>query len=260
MWAHLRELIFPMPGACLWCGLQGAPAVCGRCRVELSWLPPDRCPRCGRPVAVGPWGRAAAAGAGTAAGPVRVPPAPPRCWSCRVRPPAFAGVTCLGLYRGLLKWTVNAVKEKGQRFLLPPLAEMLARRLLADGVVFDLVTAPPLDPRRLRRRGHHPALALADQLAVLCGRPFLPGALRRTRAVRAQSGLTGAQRRRNLRGAAEAVPHAARRLAGRRVLLVDDVITTGSTLDAAARALLAAGAVGVWAAVLADNGPRRALP
>lgn len=177
-----------------------------------------------------------------------------------MRPPAVSGVTCLGLYRGLLRWTIHAVKGRGQRFLLPPLAEMMARGLQADGAVFDLVTVPPLDPRRLRRRGFHPALALADRVAARSGRPFVPFLLRRNRPVRPQSGLTGAERRHNLRGTVRVARWAQPRLRGRRVLLVDDVITTGSTLDAAARALLAAGAAAVWAVVAADNGSRRVVP
>lgn len=256
MWAFLRDLAFPLPRACLWCGRPDEAVLCGDCRQDLAVLPPARCPRCLRPVPMRP----VAAVAGSSGGRFPRGGPSPRCWACRVRPPAFTGITCLGLYQGLLRWTVNAVKEKGQRFLLPPLAEMLARRLLADDAAFDLVTVPPPDPRRLRRRGHHPALALADRVAALLGRPYAPFILRRARVVRPQSGLPGSERRRNLKGAITVAPRAGRRLAGRRVLLVDDVITTGSTLDAAARALLAAGAAGVWAAVVADNGPRRALP
>jgi len=110
-----------------------------------------------------------------------------------------------------------------------------------------MVTPVPLHAVRLRERGYDQAALLADSLARALGAPFVPGLLVRIRATREQSRLSAAGRRANLAGAfAVPRPEAVR---GRSVLLVDDVLTTGSTLDAAGGALRAAGAETLGAAL-----------
>jgi ComF family protein len=117
--------------------------------------------------------------------------------------------------------------------------EVLARLIVAivDMPAADLVVPVPLHRGRLGQRGYNQALELARPLARAWQLPLSLQALHRVRATAAQSELTAPERRRNVRGA-----FAARDVAGRRVLLVDDVITTGSTVREAARTLLAAGA------------------
>ena len=100
----------------------------------------------------------------------------------------------------------------------------------------------PLHPARRRERGFNQSELLAEALADHLGVPHVPGLIERVRATPAQARLGPAARRRNLRGAFR-VPHPSR-LAGRRVLVVDDVITTGSTLEACLDALDSAGAHG----------------
>ncbi|HPU20115.1 MAG TPA: ComF family protein [Alicycliphilus sp.] len=112
----------------------------------------------------------------------------------------------------------------------------------------DWVLPVPLAPGRLRHRGYNQALLLARRLAGAHVRPDL---LLRTREAEAQAQLTRAQRLRNLRGAFVLEPLRAQQLAGRRVLLVDDVMTTGATLHAAAAPLREAGVAHVGALVLA---------
>ena len=106
----------------------------------------------------------------------------------------------------------------------------------------------PLHPRRLAWRGFNQSLELARLLAADLGRPVLPGALRRIRDTTPQSQLPGARRRANIAGAFLADPA---QVAGRSVLLVDDVMTTGATIDTAADALCAAGAARVDVLVVA---------
>lgn len=126
-------------------------------------------------------------------------------------------------------------------------------RLVVDVVCsaaadMNLVIPVPLGEDRLRFRGYNQVDLFAGPLAELLGLRYLPGALRRDRETRSQVGLTGDQRRVNL---ADAFRASAELVAGRRVLLVDDVFTTGSTGNACARALKEAGAAHVFLFTLA---------
>ncbi|MCC6349934.1 MAG: ComF family protein [Candidatus Eisenbacteria bacterium] len=136
---------------------------------------------------------------------------------------------------------VHALKYHGRPALAVPLGAEMAAALPAAGRPADLVLEVPLHPARLRERGYNQSAALADALAEAIGVPHLPDALRRVRATAPQARLGPAARRANLAGA-----FAIERpswLRGRRVLLVDDVVTTGATLDAALSALHDAGAI-----------------
>ena len=145
---------------------------------------------------------------------------------------------------------IEAFKYAGRTDLARPLADELVRALPASPR-FDLVTAVPLHAARERERGYNQSALLARELARRAGIPHLAGALRRVRATAAQARLGPVARRANLRGAfAVSEPET---LAGRRVLVVDDVVTTGATLEAALETLAAAGAdaqaiVVAWAA------------
>lgn len=130
------------------------------------------------------------------------------------------------------------------------LAESTAWRPLAPP---DCVVPVPLHAARLRRRGFNPAAAIARQLAREAGAPIAHGALARTRDTPSQTGLGRAARRANVRGAFRA-----RRLDAATVWLVDDVVTTGATLEECARVLRAAGARQVVALCAARTPPREA--
>jgi ComF family protein len=115
-----------------------------------------------------------------------------------------------------------------------------AADVLADA---DAITPVPLHARRLWTRRFNQAAALARELARRSGKPFEPALLQRIKATRSQVGLTREQRIQNMQGAFRAAPAAPVR--GRRIALVDDVLTSGATANAAARALLRAGATQV---------------
>jgi ComF family protein len=134
---------------------------------------------------------------------------------------------------------IEAFKYEARTDLAAPLARVLAQAVLPDAA-FDLVVEVPLHPARLRERGYNQSRLLAESLARELSVPHLPGALRRLRATAAQARLGPAARRANVRGAFRAAE--SRALENRRVLLVDDVLTTGATLEACFEALAVAGA------------------
>ncbi|MGZ3403522.1 MAG: ComF family protein, partial [Phenylobacterium sp.] len=123
-----------------------------------------------------------------------------------------------------------------------------ARQLIEEA---DVIAPVPLHPSRLLSRRYNQAAEIARSLSRLTGVPYLPDALVRRRATYTQGGKSGVGRKRNVAGAFEVPPRRAHRVAGKRVLLIDDVMTTGATAEGCARALKSAGAVRVDVAVVA---------
>jgi ComF family protein len=147
----------------------------------------------------------------------------------------------LGPYEGGLRTVIHELKYRGKRRVAVRLAEALlaapgAQELLRGS---DVLVPVPLHPRRRRERGFNQAEVLAQELARRVGRPCAPAALVRRKDTASQAGLSAAARRRNVAGAFAVRRHT--QVAGRVVTLVDDVLTTGATAHACARALLAAG-------------------
>jgi predicted amidophosphoribosyltransferase len=207
----LLDLLFPR--RCLVCSLPGS-TLCTRCAVSLPRLDGPLCARCGAPVA---W-------------PVE------RCRECAGRRLAFASARAAVEYDAAVRSVVSAWKERGLRGLAPLAAALVAEVVPPPSA--QLIAFVPPDGDRSLRRGHHPPERLAHGLGRLWRMPVAP-LLRRTRPLRPQRGLPREARRRNVRGAFRADP-----VRG-RIVLVDDVYTTGSTVGAAASALRAAGAASV---------------
>lgn len=173
-----------------------------------------------------------------------------RCGYCRRDAFAFSGARSFGSYDGALRGILQLYKYRGVRPLAGPLGDRLAETLPRLGAEsLDLILPIPLHRKRERQRGFNQAALLAKRLSRRSGIPLGGKDCVRVRDTAPQTGLRGAERRKNVRGAF-AVP-CPERVQGRRVLLVDDVLTTGATADACARALLAAGVRGVWVLTLA---------
>lgn len=189
--------------------------LCDTCRDSLPLLSGPRCARCGGPTA---W-------------PVE------RCLDCAGRRLSFASAQAVAAYRGPARDLVRGWKEHGLRRAALLVTDLIVARLPPP--VADAVTWVPSDRVRLLERGYHPAHGLARELARRWELPSIE-LLGRVGSSPRQTGLGQSARRRNVKGAFE--PRAA---APERVLLVDDVYTTGSTVSAAAAALRRGGASSV---------------
>ena len=173
-----------------------------------------------------------------------------RCRRCPSRGLGFASAAAFGPFEGRVRDAVHAIKfhdDAGLGLALGRLVARAAERLREIDRV-DVVVPVPLHVSRLLSRGFNQAALLAREVARRRGCPLVLDALERVRAASAQSGSSRSRRRANVAGAFRA---SRRGVAGKTVLLVDDVLTTGATLAACARALDAAGARRVHVAALA---------
>lgn len=224
-----RLLDLLLPRFCLACASRIAPDaaalhLCRACRNRLVPAPVERsCPLCARP------------------SPARRPlPAP--CGPCQLRPPPWSRLTALWCYQPPLDAVIRAFKYHGLDFLGADLGRAAAERLAERATELDLVTPMPITPWRRLTRGFNQAERLATPLARRLGLPCLP-LLARWGLPRPQAARGRAERLRLPPGQFRVRRRGA--VAGRRVLLVDDVVTTGATARAAAAELLAAGALRV---------------
>lgn len=214
----LLDLLFPP--RCAACGTAGA-VLCAACLAQARAPEQPLCQRCGRALLSGENGM---------------------CPACRAGygPESLAFIRAAAIHEGSVRDAVLTLKYRGQRRLALPLGDMLAEAAKRLDLRPDIIVPVPLHASRKRQRGYNQAELLARRCANRMHLPCEPRLLVRQRATPPQVGLSGAERRTNVAGAfAVAAPaHAAARLSGKRVLLLDDVTTTGSTLDAAAAALV----------------------
>ena len=173
-----------------------------------------------------------------------------RCPACLSRPRAFSRARAACLYDDASRDLILPLKHADRTDLAAMLASWIARAAADLIGEADAVVPVPLHPWKLFRRRYNQAAELARPLARRAGRAYLPGVLKRVRSG-GQAGKSATGRRRAVAGVFVVPPGQRSRVEGRRVLLVDDVMTTGATADACARALLRAGARAVDVAVIA---------
>ena len=179
------------------------------------------------------------------------------CALCRLGAPGYERAFSYGFYDGPLRRLIHLFKFERVPTLAAPLGRYLTAALPVDEPRFDLVVPMPLHWYRRWRRGFNQSELLGREVAGRLGLPMLARALRRTRHAAPQSGLSSAARRRNVTGLFSVSDR--QKVSGRRVLLVDDVLTTGATAQAAARALKSAGAAQVVVLTLARADRRESV-
>lgn len=211
-----RTLDFVVPPSCATCRtvVQDDGGLCGSCWRQVPWIEDPVCDRLGLPLAYD-------------LGPGAV------CAEALANPPQFDRLRAACIYEGVAPRLVHALKFSDQRHLAEAIGAMMARagrHLMAED---DVVLVPvPLHPlRRLQRRYNQSAL-LARSIGSITGVPVLYNAVKRVKRTRQQISLSRGERMRNLQGAFVVTPQGRSDLAGKRIVLVDDVHTTGATLNA----------------------------
>ena len=214
------------PPLCLQCRAEVGQAggLCAPCWSEIRFIEGPQCTCCGVAFEIPVY-------AGT------------RCAACHAQPPAFERARAVMRYDDASKALVLAFKHADRLDLTPTFVRWLERAGHELIVESDLIAAVPLHPRRLWWRRYNQAAELARVLSNRVGRPYEPSLLQRARATESQGAMVSAEaRRRNVAGAFRVPKPYEAHLSGRSVLLIDDVVTTGATVDACARALKRAGA------------------
>ncbi|MCA1857020.1 ComF family protein [Massilia oculi] len=235
-----------LPCSCVLCGALGDAAVCTPCTAAYALDGRSRCPCCANPLGVNPLGVNALGAREDAR----------RCGACLAAPPAFDATVAACDYADPVDRLVLQLKFGARLALAPWMARRLHDALLArPGLALpDLLCPVPLGPRRLVERGYNQALEIARPLARALGIALAPRLLARPQDTAAQSGMAPGERRHNVRGAF-ALAGSPDALAGRHVGLVDDVMSSGHTLDELAGVLKRAGAARVTNLVFARTPP-----
>jgi ComF family protein len=222
MLSGLLDLV--LPPRCGGCLVAGA-WLCDGCRARIRRLQEPLCRRCG----------------------AEVESARPDC-GCRHRLRSLARLRSAVVYEGPIERAIHRFKYQGWRRLAGPLALLLAERLVVEGLAASWALAVPLHAERVRVRGFNQSELLARELRERMAVQPPPGQLVRTRPTPPQVGHDRLWRQDNMRGAFEwRGPH----LGGKSILVVDDVATTGATLEACASALRAGGSGPVIGAAVA---------
>lgn len=148
-----------------------------------------------------------------------------------------------------MRQAIHQLKYRNLRVLAVPLAELLQEYVIANPVAAEVLVPVPLHPKRLRERGYNQSRLLAQELGKFIGLPVIDDCLIRQRHALPQARTASVEERRS--NIADAFACHDHRLENKQVLLIDDVATSGATLDACAAALKTAGAASVWGLVMA---------
>jgi ComF family protein len=217
------DLLFPR--SCIGCGREGE-YICDTCRQNLPLITPPLYPVCGHPQSEGSV-----------------------CRDCREIPMQIDGIRSPFIFDGVIRQAIHELKYRNLRGLAPLMAGMLYDYLVVNPLPADVLVPVPLHRNRQRDRGYNQSALLAVELGRRCGLPVATNSLIRHRYALPQARSAGLiERQKNVAGAFTCPD---KWFKDKRVLLIDDVSTSGATLNACAGALKAAGATQVWGLVMA---------
>jgi len=229
----LADMLFPPQ--CPTCGaalVGGGELFCSDCLSAVRFIVPPLCTSCGLPFATNQG-------------------ADHFCEECILSPPPFCAARSLGVYEGALLDAIHLFKYHEKISIGETLGRMMAQAPYDSLAIIDysLIIPVPLHPKRLRERGFNQSLVLARQVSKRFSIPLDFSALRRRVHTEAQVNLSGRERRANVRGAFEVTDQS--RIQGHKVVLIDDVYTTGSTAAECSNVLVQSGAKEVAVLTLA---------
>lgn len=225
--AKLKGMVldFIFPQRCVGCGREGN-FICSSCRRSLPRVMSPLCPRCGKPQSSGML-----------------------CSTCVGWQAEIDGIRSPFRFDGVMRQAIHQLKYKNLRALAGTLSGFLSDYLATDPIPGEVLVPVPLHTKRLRERGYNQSILLARETGKLTGLLVVDDCLIRERHALPQARTSNVKERRdNVVGAFACCD---RRLQGKQVLLIDDVSTSGATLDACATTLKKAGASSVWGLVLA---------
>ena len=226
---------FVLPPQCPCCGKfleEGQQGFCSNCLSEIRWIKPPFCSICGTPFI---------------SGEIENHP----CGACVIHRKYFTIARALGAFEGSLQAAIHRWKYEGKTHLTPFFADWMAEGLNRYWELnsVDLLIPVPLHPQRLRERGFNQALLLVKELSRRTDIPYLKTILKKKKPTLPQVNLSGVEREKGLRGAFHVIEKG--ELSGKSVLLVDDVYTTGATVNECSKVLVRGGAERVDALTLA---------
>jgi competence protein ComFC len=216
---------FFFPRRCVGCGKNGG-FLCDSCSQRLPRLLRPFCQKCGKPGASG----------GLC----------PACWGQET---AIDGIRSVFRFEGVVRQAIHELKYRNLKAISGCLAELMASYLQDNPIHGEVLVPIPLHLKRLRERGYNQSSLLAKEIGKLIALPLIDGGLHRLKDSLPQARTTTVEERR--RNVANAFACRDEKLSGRGVILIDDVCTSGATLEACAKALKGAGAVSVWGLTLA---------
>ncbi len=223
---EVLDALFPKDFTCDICGRETfGTNICDDCAKTLIFNDKDKCPVCGRKTVRSEF-----------------------CIECKAKPPTYKMAASAFVYEGSAAYLIKKFKNGGS-YLKDYLADRICKAV-KDFPEYDCIVCVPMTRRSKSRRGYNQSELLAKAVAARVGKPYIKGAVEKRKETGEQKELTRKERSKNLAGCFRVVKRDA--VKGKRVLVVDDILTTGATADEMAKALLKAGATAVYLATAAS--------